>query len=317
MGKIDTEAKGYLSNVERFSDLFNYWIYNGENIIQPENLHELDTTAIAIPYGNKSKKHVQKFRDLLKLYTAMEDDQAVYLIFGMEIESKIHYAMPVRNMLYDALNYAHQVDIISNNNKRSRKTKSSNEFLSGMKRDDRLHPVVTLVVNISGQPWDGFTSIHNLLSVGDQRILEFVSDYKINLLSPDMLAEDDFAKFHTGIGAALQFIKHQHDDNMDWIINQKRLEKVDRATAEFIQTATGTSFDIDDEEEVIDMCRAWKNSMDQAKTEGILAGRLEGQDNERLSSIRNVMKNLGVSIQRAMEILGIPAEEQKKYISMI
>ena len=29
-------------------------------------------------------------------------------------------------------------------------------------------------------------------------------------------------------------------------------------TAEFIQTATGTSFDIDDEEEVIDMCRAWK-----------------------------------------------------------
>ena len=38
--------------------------------------------------------------------------------------------------------------------------------------------------------------------------------------------------------------------------------------------------------------------MDQAKTEGILAGRLEGQDNERLSSIRNVMKNLGVSIQR-------------------
>ena len=46
MGKIDTEAKEYLSNVERFSDLFNYWIYNGEKVIHPENLHELDTTAI-------------------------------------------------------------------------------------------------------------------------------------------------------------------------------------------------------------------------------------------------------------------------------
>ena len=321
MGKIDTEAKEYLSNVERFSDLFNYWIYNGEKVIHPENLHELDTTAIAIPYGNKSKKHVQKYRDLLNLYTAMEDDQAVYLIFGLEIESKIHYAMPVRNMLYDALSYAHQVDIIVNHNRKEKNIQNSNEFLSGMKRDDRLHPVVTLVVNISGKHWDGSDSIHSLLSVGDERILKYVPDYRINLLSPDTLAEDDFDKFHTGVGAALQFIKHQHDDNMDWIINQKRLERVDRATAEFIQTATGTSFEIDDEEEEINMCRAWENSMEQAKSEGkaegILAGREEGQRDAKLTSIRNLMKNKGWTVQEAMDALMISTEEQAEYISMI
>ena len=325
MGKIDTEAKEYLSNAERFSDLFNFWIYNGERVINPKKLQELDTTALAVVYGNKFKKHVQKYRDLLRLYTAMEDDRAVYLVFGLEIESKIHYAMPVRNMLYDALSYAHQVNTLANKNKQAGNTKGSNEFLSGMKREDRLHPVVTLVVNISGHPWDGAASIHDLLSVEDKRILKFVPDYWINLLSPDMLQDDDFDKFHTGVGAALQFIKHQHDDNMDWILNQKRLERVDRATAEFIQTATGTNFAIEEDEEVIDVCRAWKNSMDQAKSEGLLAGReegiragrVEGQDKERLSSIRNVMMNLGVSVHRAMEIIGIPIDEQEKYISMI
>jgi len=95
MGKIDTEAKEYLSDAERFSDLFNFWIYNGERVINPAKLQELDTTALAVVYGNKFKKHVQKYRDLLRLYTAMEDDRAVYLVFGLEIESKIHYAMPV------------------------------------------------------------------------------------------------------------------------------------------------------------------------------------------------------------------------------
>ena len=29
MGKIDTEAKAYLSNAERFSDIFNFWIFDG------------------------------------------------------------------------------------------------------------------------------------------------------------------------------------------------------------------------------------------------------------------------------------------------
>ena len=51
---------------------------------------------------------------------------------------------------------------------------------------------------------------------------------------------------------------------------------MDRATAEFIQTTTGTNFAIEEDEEVIDVCRAWKNSMDQAKSEGLLAGREEG-----------------------------------------
>ena len=51
MGKIDTEAKAYLSNAERFSDIFNFWIFDGQNIIKPDELQEMDTTSIAIPFS--------------------------------------------------------------------------------------------------------------------------------------------------------------------------------------------------------------------------------------------------------------------------
>ena len=316
MGKIDTEAKAYLSDKERFSDIFNFWIYDGKNVIDPDGLTELDTTSVAIPHNGRSRKHVQKYRDILKLYAAKSDSRAIYLILGLEIESKIHYGMPVRAMLYDAMNYAEQVQAITQRRRKDKPKQTRHEYLSGLGKDDRLKPVVTLVLNISGEYWDGCKSIHELLYVEDEHILQFVPNYKLNLLSPDLLTEQDFDKFRTGVGAAMQFLKDQHHDIMDWMGAKGELN-VDRATAEFVQTATGTDFEINKNDEVIDMCKAWKNSMDQAKAAGKAEGKAEGQLSERLISIRNVMKTLDVTVNRAMEILCIPAEEQKKYISMV
>ena len=39
----------------------------------------------------------------------MEDENAVYVLLGTELQMKIHYAMPVKSMLYDSVNYAEQI----------------------------------------------------------------------------------------------------------------------------------------------------------------------------------------------------------------
>ena len=291
MGKIDTEAKAYLSNKERFCDIFNFWIYDGKNVIKPDGLNELDTTALAIPYGNKARKHVQKYRDILKLYAAKHDDQAIYLILGLEIESKIHYAMAVRAMLYDALSYTEQVELIAAQRRKDKPKQTYHEFLSGLGKDDRLKPVITIVLNLSGKYWDGCQSIHDLLAVKDKQILQFVPDYKLNLLSPDLLDEHDFDKFRTSLGAAMQFLKHQHDDNMDWIQNNQRMQAIDRNTADFIQTTTGTDLHLKDDDEVINMCRAWENSMKQAEARGEARGEAKGE--ARLSRLISHLLSLG------------------------
>ena len=51
MGKFDTMTKEYLSDNEVFADAFNFLMYDGQQIIRPENLQELDTTELALPYG--------------------------------------------------------------------------------------------------------------------------------------------------------------------------------------------------------------------------------------------------------------------------
>ena len=46
----------------------------------------------------------------LMLWSMAMDDEAVYVVLGIENQDKIHYAMAVKNMLYDALQYAKQVE---------------------------------------------------------------------------------------------------------------------------------------------------------------------------------------------------------------
>lgn len=52
---------------------------------------------------------VQKYRDILKTAVIMQEAETYYLLLGIENQTDIHYAMPVRNMIYDALQYGRQV----------------------------------------------------------------------------------------------------------------------------------------------------------------------------------------------------------------
>ena len=91
-----------------FADAFNYFIYGGQQVIRPEKLYEMDPEEILSLFDQENQKVVDKARDLLKMTTMMSDDKAAYLILGIENESKIWYAEPVKNGLYDFLRYAAQ-----------------------------------------------------------------------------------------------------------------------------------------------------------------------------------------------------------------
>ena len=159
MGKIDTITKDYMRNNSVFADAFNYFIYGGEQVIQPENLRELDTEEIAVPFGGDDGNEVavQKFRDLLKTATLMADDKAAYLVLGVENESEVKFAEPVKAGLYDFLQYSKQVQQAAQRHRKAKDWKGheSGEFLSGFYQEDRLTPVITLVILFSPGNWEG------------------------------------------------------------------------------------------------------------------------------------------------------------------
>ncbi|MBQ8039053.1 MAG: hypothetical protein IJ274_04160 [Lachnospiraceae bacterium] len=129
MGAKDIVTKDYTKESVVFADAFNQYIYKGEQVIKPENLRSLDTNLTGIPYGaEKAGVPVQRFRDVLKSVTAMEDDHRVYLLLAIEAQSEVHHAMPVRSMVYDALQYAAQVEKIARSHRSARKDKLTEEL---------------------------------------------------------------------------------------------------------------------------------------------------------------------------------------------
>ena len=56
---------------------------------------------------------------MIKSVTAMTDKKSAYLILAIESQSNIHYAMPVKNLVSDALQYAKQVENAIVSHKRS------------------------------------------------------------------------------------------------------------------------------------------------------------------------------------------------------
>lgn len=114
MGLADTVTKAYMKDNSVFADAFNYLIYGGEAVVDPKQLQELDTTEIALPFGSQDEdgkqpeEAVQKYRDVLKSAIIKQDDEAAYILLGIENQTDIHYAMPVRNIIYDALQYGNR-----------------------------------------------------------------------------------------------------------------------------------------------------------------------------------------------------------------
>ena len=106
MGKPDIVTKAYMRKSNIFADAFNYLIYNGRKVINPEKLTERKE---AKEITEMTEDPVQKYRDILKTAAVMQESETYYLLLGIENQTDIHYAMPVRNMIYDALQYGKQV----------------------------------------------------------------------------------------------------------------------------------------------------------------------------------------------------------------
>ena len=302
MADKDTVTKEYMQNRETFADAFNFYLYDGEQVIKPEQLKPLDTTAIALPYGENGKSvPVQKYRDVLKMVTAMTDDHAAYLILGIENQSKIHYAMPVRNMLYDSLQYTAQVDQIAKSHRNENdKAETSDEFLSGFYKTDKLLPVFTLTIYWGADEWTAPKDLHSMLSA-EPGMLRFIDNYHLHLITPASISDNDFAKFHSELNAALKFIKYSNDNQkLDRVLHDDTIyTDVSWETAEVISIMTGTDIPYNKEKGRVNVCKAIEDMKKNAKNEGIAEGMNKGFLEALVGLVKDGLISLAEAAKRA------------------
>ena len=305
MGKFDVLCKKYMSNNEVFADAFNYLLYGGKKKIKPEDLKPLDTSSISIEIKNtKVSNAVQKNRDVFKVLSAKRTDELGLLILGVENQAKVHYAMPVRVLLYDLLQYASQIDTCKEKNRKTKKILTDDEFLSGFTKQDKLIPVITLVVYFGSNNWDGPTNIREMFGNMKESIAKYLPDYHINLISPD-LSDDELDKLTSELGIVMKFIKQSRDKKkmLENIENHKEFRNVSNLSATLINEATGLNLKINKEQEKIDMCQAMKEIIKDAIKEEKEKTKAEKAKNKaamlRIKELEEMVKNLKAQLKTA------------------
>ena len=187
--KPDVVMKEFWRVNERFADLFNGVLFQGEAVIRSDRLCELDTDMSGTIRWKDGESTLNCVRDIVK----KEYDGVEFNILGLEMQEKVHLAMPLRTMVYDALGYIKEYnEFKSNNTKNSIKKKrkaytddkdkadnktnteyksdnkaasyrTSEEFLSGLNYSDRFHPIITIVFYYGEHRWNGPISLSDMM----------------------------------------------------------------------------------------------------------------------------------------------------------
>lgn len=312
MGTKDIKSKEYLADNKRFADLCNYKLYDGEQIISPEDLQERDSAEVLSIFGVDEKEvQTQKWRDLLKSAVIKSTHNAFYVLLGVENQTEVHYAMPVRNMLYDALNYGKQVNEAKKHHVESNDKMSSAEFLSGFKKEDKLTPIIPITLYWGTDEWDAPVDLHEMFGEIDEKLLRFIPNYHINLVAPNLI--EDFNKFKTELGKTLEFIKYSNDEKkLEKMLLNLKNKKLSNETVSTINLFTGSDIKVNKEGEVTDVCLAIEEMKKHAAEKAVAEMCVAIEEMKKHAAEKAVAENVVDSIEKVMRNFALSVEDACK-----
>ncbi len=310
MGKKDTITKEYMSKPQYFADAFNSSVFKGKQIVKPDSLslQEMDPTELGIVITDDAKDIIQKVRDVLKKSVIMDNGKAVFLLLGIENQSEINYAMPVKNLIYDALNYGRQINKIASFHRKEKDVKSA-EFLSGFAKTDKIVPVITLTVYFGSNAWDAPRCLKDMFPEGmDEEILREVEDYKLHLIVPAEIK--DFSLFKTDFGKAMRYIAvSEKPEEIEKLSKDSAFERVSGETVHLINECTGSNIPVPEGEEVINMCKGLEGYGKKERAEGRAEGRTEGRAEGIIETLTALVQKGLLAVKDAAAQAGMSVEE--------
>lgn len=313
--KADVILKDFWRQNERFADLFNAVIFRGKQVIKPEDLTERDTDMSGIIQFKDYQKTLERTRDVVKKMAYGVE----FAVLGIESQQKIHYAMPLRTMLYDSLGYLKEYQEITRIRKAERGKMTEDEFLSKMRKEDRFHPIISIVLYYSEKSWDGPTCLKDMIVEMPEEMERIFSDYKMNLVQ---IRESEQYTFHNEeVRAVFEISREIFNGNLDKINEKYR----DRDLTPELITVIGKITDSAELvrqgkiEEVANMCTAlekWeKENIERGTKRGIEIGTSRGIEigtNKGIAKMVLTLLNKGKTVEETADWLDLTEEYVRK-----
>ena len=171
-----------------FADISNVNLYDGEQVIQPEDLELLSQE---MHYKDSEGKPAKVMADVRMRW---RKNGTIIALIQMENQSEINNIMPVRDLGYIFNNYNEQIKVQKRVNERNGRHFYARELAD----DDRLQPVITFVIYYGKEEWTRPLSILDMLDLEEEekkKLQPFLLNHKIHLISLSNLDENEIEKY--------------------------------------------------------------------------------------------------------------------------
>lgn len=308
--KPDIVVKNYWRNNEQFADFFNAVLFDGRQVIKPDELEDMDTEESSVLEHKEYVESIGASRDNVKVRKKSTRYDVEFVILGMESQEHIHYAMPMRVMGYDYGTYKKQYE---DNASRYRNAKdlTEDEFISRMKKTDKFIPVITIVVYYGEKEWDGAVSLHGMLNIPEE-MLPFVNDYKMHLVE----ARKNNLKLHNinnqdlfNLLGILLNRNEKLNEIKEKAISYAREHEVEKSVIMTVAGAANCKMDYNmNEKGDADMCTVFEETWREGEVNGRAQEIVETGHEFGLSEadiLSRLQKKLNISLQKAQEYLAM------------
>lgn len=262
MGQKDKTEKYFEEIPSVFADIFNVFLFEGEQVVLPEDLSPA-TARSQLKMGNKVH---EEERDVAKFWTH-NGTKIRLCLYGIENQSAIDSDIALRCIAYDGAEYKRQV--VQHNDP---KEKSLSPY-----------PVITIVLYFGEEPWTGSkTLMQRFGSKIDKRLLPYINDYKATVITLQDCTQQDIDRCRTDLRHIIDFCVQRkqtgtYRPNADIPLDYP--EQLLKLMAAFTQDHR---FEVEFKEtherkEVVYMCGIIDKYIAQGRAEGLAEGRAEGE----------------------------------------
>lgn len=269
MGKVDAYQFDYLDNNDRFADQINGALFRGKQVVKPEELEPADMQMVYLGKEAGERRIFKTIVDKTRMWHG-----SLFHILAVENQTFVDYHMVIRSMLSESLSYQRQWKHKKAAHGKAHDLKAgTDEFLSGMRKDEKFVPIITVVVYFGTEhPWDGAKCLYDQLAIEDE-LKGFVTNYRLNLY--DCHEHDTFEEYHTGLRQLFEVVRYSKDkEKLQEVMEENReiYSRIDSDTKELLEVVANVKIKEENEimvdgEKKYDLCKAFIDMKMEGKLE--------------------------------------------------
>ena len=186
---------------------------------------------------------------------------------------------------------------------------TSDEFLSALKKDDRLHPVISLCIYYGEKEWDGPFNLLDMLVIPEY-LKPLVSDYRMNLIQ--VRQSENLCFQNQDISIVFDMIRSIYNKDYETfheMYKDKTMSTELGLTVGSVvksQAIINEVMKMEEKRSEVDMCDALQRWFDEAVQKGKIEGVISTCRRFHISSeetVRNLIEEFSLSKSRAEEYI--------------